>query len=82
MDNISPSEKLDSQTDPMTPEIRIRRMRANENGAIHALVHIIADETFAHLFEGQVPLGEANWASAWMATSGEEMVGVAITREE
>ena len=55
----------------------------DENSAVHALVQTIADETFAYLFANrQVPIGEANWFSAWLAISGEEIVGVTMTREE
>ena len=66
----------------MRSDILIRRMMPDENDAIHEFVQTIADETFAYLFKGQVPIGEANWASAWLAILGEEMVGVAMTREE
>lgn len=55
----------------------------DENSAVHELVQTIADETFAYLFATpQVPIGEANWFSAWLAISGEEIVGVTMTREE
>src|SRR5579864_5711150 len=67
----------------MRPEIVIRRARPNENRAVHELVQAIADETFAYLFATpHVPIGEANWSSAWLATSGEEIVGVTMTRDE
>jgi ribosomal protein S18 acetylase RimI-like enzyme len=68
----------------MPANILIRRVRPNENGAINALVQTIADETFAYLFNGQVPVpvGESNWASAWLAVSAQEVVGVTMTREE
>ena len=50
---------------------------------MHALVQAIADETFAYLFgSSQVPIGEANWLSAWVALSGEEILGVTMTRDE
>ena len=68
----------------MPANILIRRVRPNENGAINALVQTIADETFAYLFNGQVPVPveESNWASAWLAVSAQEVVGVTMTREE
>ncbi|HKV81173.1 MAG TPA: GNAT family N-acetyltransferase [Candidatus Sulfotelmatobacter sp.] len=66
----------------MPVDIFIRRMRPIENGAIHELVQNIADETFAYLFNGQVPIGEANWDSAWVAILGEKIVGVTMTSEE
>lgn len=67
----------------MTSEIVIRRARPDENNSVHALVQTIADETFAYLFApSQVPIGEADWLSAWLAISEEEMVGVAMTRDE
>ena len=66
----------------MAAEILIRRMIPNENAAIHEFVQSIADETFAYLFKGQVTLGEAKWSSAWLAISGEEIVGVAMTRDD
>jgi ribosomal protein S18 acetylase RimI-like enzyme len=67
----------------MPTEILIRRARPNENSAVHELVQTIADETFAYLFAtSQVPIGEANWSSAWLAISGEEIVGVTMTRDE
>jgi ribosomal protein S18 acetylase RimI-like enzyme len=67
----------------MATEIVIRRARPDENSAVHELVQTIADETFAYLFSTpQVPIGEANWLSAWLAISGEQIVGVTMTREE
>src|ERR1700722_4961909 len=67
----------------MSAEIVIRLARPSENDSIHALVQAIADETFACLFApSQVPIGEANWFSAWLAISGEQIVGVVMTRNE
>ncbi len=67
----------------MPPQIVIRPARPEENRAIHELVQKIADETFALLFSNQqVPIGEANWFSAWLAISGEEIVGVTMTQDE
>jgi ribosomal protein S18 acetylase RimI-like enzyme len=67
----------------MSLEIIIRRAEPSENESVHALVQAIADETFAHLFApSQVPIGEANWLSAWLGISGKEIVGVAMTRDE
>ena len=67
----------------MPAEIFIRRAKPSENDSVHALVQTIANETFADLFaRSQVPVGDANWLSAWLAVSGEEIVGVTMTREE
>jgi GNAT superfamily N-acetyltransferase len=67
----------------MLKEIVIRRARPDENNSVHSLVQTIADETFAYLFApSQVPIGEANWLSAWLAISREEIVGVSMTRDE
>lgn len=67
----------------MSAGIVIRRMRPSENDSVHALVQAIADETFAHLFTpSQVPIGEANWLSAWLAVSEGEIVGVTMTRDD
>lgn len=67
----------------MARQIVIRQARPDEGRAIHELVQIIADETFAYLFANrQVPIGETNWLSAWLAISGEEIVGVTMTRDE
>ena len=64
-------------------EVIIRRARPEENTTIHALVQVIADETFAYLFAPrQVPIGEADWFSAWVAISGDEILGIAMTRDE
>jgi ribosomal protein S18 acetylase RimI-like enzyme len=60
----------------------IRRAKASENDLVHALVQAIADETFAYLFSSQVPIGEANWLSAWVAVFGEEIVGTTMTQDE
>jgi ribosomal protein S18 acetylase RimI-like enzyme len=69
---------------PRSPcaEIHIRLAFAEEQPAIHALVQAIADETFAYLVPLPVPLGEPNWQSAWVAVSGEIIVGVTMTKEE
>lgn len=67
----------------MSPRITIRRAKPRENHSVHALVQAVADETFAHLFApSQVPIGAANWLSAWVAVSGEEIVGTTMTRDE
>jgi ribosomal protein S18 acetylase RimI-like enzyme len=67
----------------MSAEIVIRLARPSENEPVHALVQAIADETFAYLFaSSQVPIGEANWFSSWLAISGEEIVGVMMTQDE
>ena len=67
----------------MSAGIVIRRAKPGENDSVHALVQAIADETFAYLFApSQVPIGEANWLSAWLALSGEEIVGVTMTQAE
>jgi ribosomal protein S18 acetylase RimI-like enzyme len=67
----------------MSAGIVIRRAKPGENDSVHALVQTIADETFAYLFApAQVPLGEANWLSAWLALAGGEIVGVTMTHDE
>jgi ribosomal protein S18 acetylase RimI-like enzyme len=67
----------------MSPGIVIRRAQPGENDSVHALVQAIADETFAYLFApSQVPIGEAKWLPAWLAVSGEEIVGVTMTQDE
>ena len=67
----------------MPAEIVIRRIRPDENSSVQDLVQAIADETFAYLFATlPVPLGESDWGSAWLAISGEEIVGVTMTRDE
>lgn len=45
----------------------IRRARPGEIDSIHAIVQTIANETFMDLFPSGVPIGEANWGSAWVA---------------
>jgi ribosomal protein S18 acetylase RimI-like enzyme len=67
----------------MPAEIVIRGVRPEENSSVHQLVQAIADETFAYLFATlPVPIGVANWFSAWLAISGEEIVGVTMTQDE
>jgi GNAT superfamily N-acetyltransferase len=67
----------------MSAEIVIRRATPSENDSVQALVQAIADETFVYLFApSQVPIGEANWLSAWLAISEEQIVGVTMTRDE
>jgi ribosomal protein S18 acetylase RimI-like enzyme len=67
----------------MPAGIVIRLAKPDEYDAVHALVQAIADETFAYLFApSQVPIGEANWLGAWLAISGEEIVGVTMTQGE
>ena len=64
-------------------EVLIRRAKPRDNGAVHALVQVIADEVFAGLFASKrVPIGEPDWASAWLAISKQEIVGVTMTRGE
>jgi ribosomal protein S18 acetylase RimI-like enzyme len=64
-------------------EIIIRRTRPNENDLVHVLVRAVADETFAYIFApSQVPIGEPNWMSAWVAILGEEIVGVTLTQDQ
>lgn len=63
-------------------KIVIRRARPDENQSVHALVQAIADETFADLFPSQVPIGEPNWISAWLAIASDQIVGVTMTQDE
>lgn len=63
-------------------EIVVRQALANEQATIHSLVQSIADETFAYLVPLPVPLGEPNWQSAWVAVSGEDILGVTMTQDE
>jgi ribosomal protein S18 acetylase RimI-like enzyme len=67
----------------MSAKLVIRLARPSENEPIQALVQTIADETFAYLFASSpVPIGESDWSSSWLAISGEEIVGVMMTRDE
>ncbi len=55
----------------------------SENDAVHTLVETVAHEIFVELFApAQVPLGKSDWHSAWLAASGNEIVGVTMTRDE
>ena len=65
----------------MSAEIVIRLTKPSDYASVHALVQTIADETFADLFASQVPIGEANWGSAWLAVLGEEIIGVTKTQD-
>jgi hypothetical protein len=56
----------------MSAEIVIRLTKPSDYASVHVLVQTIADETFADLFASQVPIGEANWGSAWLEVLGEE----------
>jgi len=84
MSALSSTHSMTIETNPLlAAEIVIRLARPSENESVHALVQTIADETFAYLFaSSQVPIGEANWSSSWLAISGEEIVGVMMTRDE
>jgi ribosomal protein S18 acetylase RimI-like enzyme len=67
----------------MSAGIVIRRAKPVENDSVQAFVQAIVDETFAYLFApSQVPIVEANWLCAWLALSGEEVLGVTMTQEE
>lgn len=46
------------------------------------MVQAIANETFADLFSGDVPLGEVNWFSGWVALFNHVIIGVTVTRDE
>jgi ribosomal protein S18 acetylase RimI-like enzyme len=69
---------------PRSPsaEFVVRSALAHELPAIHALVQAIADETFAYLVPLPVPLGEPDWQPAWLAVSGEDILGVIMTKDE
>ncbi len=66
----------------MLPNVLIRPARPEEIDSIHVIVQATANETFVELFPSGVPIGEANWSSAWVAVSGEEIVGVTMTRDQ
>lgn len=67
----------------MSAGIVIRRAEPSESDSVHALVQAIADETFAYLFpSSRVPIGEPNWLDAWLAISGDEIVGVMMTQDQ
>ena len=65
----------------MFAQIVIRLIEPSEFALVHAMVQTIADETFANLFTSQVPIGEPDWAAAWLAVVGEEIVGVTKTQD-
>ena len=65
----------------MFAEIDILLIEPSEFALVHAMVQTIADETFANLFTSQVPIGEPDWAAAWLAVVGEEIVGVTKTQD-
>ena len=65
----------------MFAETVIRLIEPSEFAPVHAMVQTIADETFASLFPSQVPIGEPDWAAAWLAVVGEEIVGVTKTQD-
>jgi len=69
----------------MIGELVIRRPQASEYGTVQALIETVANETFKDLFApNPVPLkfkGE-DWPLAWVAVSGEKIVGVIITNQE
>ncbi|HYL63612.1 MAG TPA: GNAT family N-acetyltransferase [Candidatus Methylomirabilis sp.] len=66
----------------MLPVVVIRRARPDESNSIHVMVQTIADETFAGLFTTpHVPIGEANWLTAWVAIANDEIVGVTMTHD-
>ena len=63
----------------------MRRAQPSEYGSIQALIEIVANETFSDLFApNPVPLKfkDEDWPLAWVAVSGEEIVGVIITNQE
>ena len=60
----------------------VRRARPEEIDPIHVMVQAIANETFAELFPSGVPIGDVDWSSAWVAVSGEEIIGVTMTRDQ
>jgi ribosomal protein S18 acetylase RimI-like enzyme len=63
--------------------ISIRRVNPDEKESVQRLVQVIADETFAYLFaSAQVPIGVSDWLPGWVAISGDEIVGVTMTRDE
>ena len=63
----------DRYSSGMLSNVLVRRALSEEIDLIHVMVQAIANETFAELFPSGVPIGEANWSSAWVAVSGEEI---------
>jgi GNAT superfamily N-acetyltransferase len=67
----------------MSKAIVIRPTQPDEVSVVHELVQTIVDETFADLFTTpHVPIGEADWLTAWVAVAVDEIVGVTMTRDD
>jgi hypothetical protein len=69
----------------MISELVIRKPQISEYGWVKALTETVADETFKDLFApNPVPLKfkDEDWPLAWVAVSGEKIVGVIITNQE
>jgi ribosomal protein S18 acetylase RimI-like enzyme len=72
----------DRYSSEMLSNMLVRRALREEIDSIHVMVQAIANETFAELFPSGVPIGEANWSAAWVAVSGEEIIGVTMTQDQ
>jgi ribosomal protein S18 acetylase RimI-like enzyme len=62
----------------------MRRPQPSEYGSVRALIETVAKETFSGLFApNPVPLDfkDEDWPLAWVAVSGERIVGVIITNQ-
>ncbi|HVN18116.1 MAG TPA: GNAT family N-acetyltransferase [Dongiaceae bacterium] len=69
----------------MFSELVIRKPQISEYGSVQALIEAVANETFKDLFApNPVPLKfkDEDWPLAWVAVSGEKIVGVIITNQE
>ena len=63
----------------------LRRPQPGEYGLVQALIETVANETFKDLFApNPVPLkfNDEDWPLAWVAVSGEKIVGVIITNQD
>ena len=66
-----------------TLNLFLRQANPSECDAIHRLVQVVADETFAYLFRSpHVPIGDDNWNLSWVAVCDGEIVGVTMTSVE
>jgi ribosomal protein S18 acetylase RimI-like enzyme len=64
-------------------KLDIRRAKSDEFEAVRDLVQTLVDQTYAGIWsDPPLAIGNEDWSTAWVALSGETIVGMALTQNE
>jgi len=69
-------------TRPARCQLAIRPAAAADLPALERLVLTVAREIYGHLFQGDVPRPEGNWAQSLVAEQNDQIIGVVVADDD